>query len=179
MLIFKYIVGILIAWLLAIPGLIIVGIALPFVKYNKFPKYIDFFYGNSEDGVDGNKRFVWHEQYQYPAKLFPRWWWSAFRNPTNNWYRYVGIKQGLVNKIVSNKQNAHQGGPVHVRALINNHHLWFEYGELAYTGNWIPFLKGRMFRYAFGWKLWPESTKVGQRINRPIVFSILPFKRIS
>jgi len=63
-------------------GWLIVPIIYPFRDDNNFPKWIDWLYGNREDGVMGPDWFL--KKFNYTHGFKSCWHWSAWRNPANN-----------------------------------------------------------------------------------------------
>jgi len=138
-------------------------------------------WGNNQDGVDGDAR--WYDDwvaaqkwYVNPiAKLFPRYWWTAWRNPCENWRVSIGIN-GIVKAIIVDGDDTKTGLYKATATVLDGTCIKVKHFT-QYKWKW-PFFN-RYYVFKYGPKIW-KNTEVGDKINNAFAFSIFkPFTTAS
>jgi hypothetical protein len=170
----KYLILVLLDWLLAILGLVIVPIALLFTprKATNLPRWA-WLWDNDVDGLNGDSG--WQDKHpETYSSFFWRFWWLAIRNRTTNFGRRIA-------GYTLTTQPFFKGNP-----FIGNG----KGKPTGWTFIWVPreafcfylvapwFNGKKCLRIYLGWKCLPDNSK-GVPIWKParcsLVYSISPF----
>lgn len=104
--------------------------------------WLTWIWGNEEDGVTGAEWY--RELHKDWTEIKQAIFWSAFRNPTNN-FRFVPHLNPVID-------------PVKIRSIT------WESGDFTWQGvysgfRWFPKFGKNKFRFWLGWKLKPEDAQ--------------------
>jgi len=157
--IFFYIID-LIKWLSAIlAGFIVYPIFPKDMNYQTSRGYgrfknktIDKIWGNEIDGLSGDEPYRNNQAKKWYRKLWPSFWWSCIRNPANNLARHIRYEGSITEKTTK--------GNLTIYTLNTGDKVFF-----FFTPN-------NLLMWKIGYKLWPDSAKVGDYVIPELAFSL-------
>jgi len=130
-------------------------------RYTKLPIFVNI-WGNSVDGYCGDAPYRAKEAKFWLRKPWPCFWWSVIRNPANNLARNLTPQFKIESTNIPNQSNQSATNPsfIIVKSTTSSIPYWFFYTPR------LPVM------FKFGYKLWPDSLRVGSVVHPELAFSI-------
>lgn len=134
-------------------------------KYTKLSIFVNI-WGNSVDGYCGDAPYQAKEAKFWLRRPWPCFWWSVIRNPANNLARRLAPKFKVESMNIPHTNGgeieSNPANPIFiiVESTTSSIPYWF-----FYTPRWPVMFK-------FGYKLWPDSLRVGSVVHPKLAFSI-------
>jgi hypothetical protein len=123
----------------------------------------------------------WYAKADGLAGVFPRFWWSAIRNPANGLRSYPLLSCDVKPSRVEWRDNDLPTNPGPLRRT-GKRVAWYYCWHGAYSGLWLCVLwnKRRHMKLRIGWKLVPDEEQFENEwkpMRAGFALSVLPYRR--